>query len=51
MEFYDAIDVELVNQPKGHDAIAEQEYREMDLENEEMLFKPKSSLQEPEKVP
>jgi hypothetical protein len=39
MEFYDALDTELVNQqPLGHEVIGGDEDRQMDLDNEEMLF-------------
>jgi hypothetical protein len=39
MEFYDAIDVEMVNQsPKENEAVGDVEYRELDLDNDAVLF-------------
>jgi len=39
MEFYDAIDSEIVNQePSGNEVIGGDEDRQMDLDNDEMLF-------------
>jgi len=52
MEFYDAIDVEMVNQsPKESEAVGDVEYRELDLDNDAVLFQPSSALEPPKQAP